>query len=63
MQERSARRPFSFGLVVDLLAVIVGAILYMTTQQKKAAVVMVGVGAATAILTLVVLILAVNSGM
>jgi hypothetical protein len=55
--------PLSFGLLVGLLAVVVGAILYVTTRQKKVAVVVIGVGATVALLTLAVLVLAVNSGM
>ena len=48
---------------VTALAVVVGAVLYVGTRQKKAAVVVVGVGAAVALLTLGVVALAVNSGM
>jgi hypothetical protein len=55
--------PFSFGLLVGLLAVVVGAILYVATRQKKVAMVVVGVGVAVTLLTLAVLVLAVNSGM
>lgn len=55
--------PFSFGLLAGLLAVVCGVVLYGATQQKKAAVVMISVGAAVALLTLVVLVLAVNSKM
>jgi hypothetical protein len=55
--------PFSFGLLAGLLAVVCGGVLYGATRQKKAAVMMMGVGAAVALLTLVVLVLAVNSRM
>ena len=55
--------PLSFGILVGLLAVVVGAAPYVGTGQKKAAVVIVGVGAAVALLTLGIMALAVNSGM
>jgi hypothetical protein len=55
--------PFSFGILVGLLAVVVGAFLYVWTRQKKAAVILFGVGAAVALLTFGVVLLAVNSGM
>ena len=55
--------PLSSGILVGLLAVVVGAALYAGTRQKKAAVVVVGVGLAVALLTLGVVALAVNSGM
>ena len=55
--------PLSFGVLVGLLTVVVGAILYMATPQKKAALAVVCVGAVVALFTLAVLVLAVNSGM
>ena len=55
--------PLSFGLLVGLLAVVVGAILYGITRQKKVAMVVVCIGATVALLTIAALVLAVNSGM
>lgn len=55
--------PFSFGIVIGFLTILVGVVLYVTTQKKKAAIMMVGIGAVMAFLTLVVVVLAVNSGM
>jgi len=55
--------PLSFGLLVGLLAVVIGVVLYAVTGQKKAAVALVGVGAAVALLTLAALVLAVGSRM
>jgi len=55
--------PLSFGLIVGLLVVVVGVILSLATQQKKIAMVVIGVGATMALLTLAALVLAVNSRM
>lgn len=55
--------PFSFGILIGVLVVVVGAVLYFGTRQKLAALVVVGVGACMALMTLGVVALAVNSGM
>ena len=55
--------PLSFGILIGLLTIGVGAALYVGTRQKRAAMVVIGVGAAVALLTLGVVVLAVNSGM
>jgi hypothetical protein len=55
--------PLSIGILFGLLAVMAGAALYVGTRHKKAAVVVIGLGAAVALLTLGVVVLAVNSGM
>ena len=53
----------SAGILIGLLAVIIGAALYRGTQQKKAALVVMVVGAMLALLTVGLIVLAVNSGM
>ena len=55
--------PFSLGILVGLLAVAVGAGLYVGTRQKKVAVVVIIAGIVVALLTLAVIVLAVNSRM
>lgn len=55
--------PLSSGLLVGVLTVVVGTILFVAKRQKKAAVLVVGVGAAMALVTLAILVLAVNSRM
>ncbi len=55
--------PLSFGILIGLLTIGVGAAVYMGTRQKKAALIVMGVGAAVALLTIGVVVLAVNSDM
>ena len=55
--------PLSFGILIGVLAVVVGAALYIGTRRKKTAMVVVGIGAGVALLTLGVMALVVNSGM
>ena len=55
--------PLSFGILIGVLIVVVGAALYLGTRRKKTAMVVAGIGAGVALLTLGVVVLAVNSGM
>ena len=55
--------PVSFGIPLGLVIVVVGAILFFATRYKKTAKVVMGVGAAITILTLLVIVLALNSQM
>ena len=55
--------PFSCGLPLGLIVLVAGAILLLTTKHKTAAKVILGIGAAVALFTLAVIILAVNSDM
>ena len=55
--------PLSAGILVGLVAIVVGAALYIGTGQKKMAMAFIGVGAAVALVTVGVVVLAVNSGM
>jgi hypothetical protein len=61
--ERSAEVPLSSGIFVGLLAVVVGAVLYVAMRRKTAAVVVIGIGVTVALLTLGLVALAVHSGM
>ena len=55
--------PFSLALPLGLVIALVGAILFFVTKYKRAAKVMIGLGAAVAILTFILILLAVNSRM
>ncbi len=55
--------PLSFGIPLGLVIVVVGAILFFATRYKKTAKVVMGVGAAITVLTLLVIVVALNSQM
>ena len=55
--------PLSFGLPLGLSVLVVGAIMLFATKYKTAARVILGIGAAVTLLTLIVILLAVNSNM
>jgi hypothetical protein len=55
--------PLSSGILIGLFVALVGGVLYLATQHKKAAFVVIGLGAGVTLLTLVAVALAVNSGM
>ena len=55
--------PLSSGILIGVLAVVVGVALYVATLQKKTAIIVIGFGAGVALLTLGVVALAVKSGM
>ena len=55
--------PLTFGILVGVVAVIVGLAMYFGTPQKKAAVVIMYFGLGVTLLTLGVVGLVINSGM
>ena len=55
--------PLSFGLPLGMIILVAGAIMLLATKHKTAAKVILGIGAAVALLTLIVILLAVNSNM
>jgi hypothetical protein len=55
--------PLSFGIPLGLVIVVAGAILFFATRYKKTAKVVMGVGVAVTVLTLLVIVLALNSQM
>jgi len=61
--ERNITMPLSFGIPLGLTMVLVGVILFFTTSRKKLAKVIPGIGIAITRVTLVLIVLAVNSSM
>jgi hypothetical protein len=55
--------PLSFGIPISFMVVIVGAILFFATRYKKTAKVVIGVGLVIAVLTFILIVLALNSQM
>ena len=55
--------PLTSGILIGIVAVAVGVAMYFGTSQKKAAMVLVWFGLGVALLTIGVVMLAVNSGM
>ncbi len=55
--------PLSFGIPLGLTIVVVGVILFFATRYKKIAKVVLGIGVAVTFLTLILVVLAVNSQM
>jgi len=55
--------PLSSGILLGLVVVVVGAILFFATNYKKMAKVVIGIGAVVTLLTLILIVLAVNSPM
>ena len=55
--------PLSFGIPLGLIIVVVGAILLFATSYRKIALVVLGIGIAITLLTLILIVLAVNSQM
>jgi len=55
--------PFSFGIPLGFMVIVIGAILFFTTRYKKTAKVVMGVGLVISILTFILLMLALNSQM
>jgi hypothetical protein len=61
--ERNIIMPLSFGIPLGLTIVVAGAILFFATNYKKIAKAVLGIGAAFILLTLILIVLAVNSQM
>ena len=55
--------PLTAGILVGLAAFVVGVAMYFGTPQKNAAIIVICFGLGVALLTLGVVMLAVNSGM
>ncbi len=55
--------PFSFAVPLGLIIMIIGAILFFATNHRKAAKMVLGIGAVVTLFTLAVIVLAVNSQM
>lgn len=55
--------PLSFGILLGLIIVVTGAILFFATNYKKTAKVVLGIGVVVTLLTLLLIVLAVNSQM
>ena len=55
--------PISAGVLIGLALVVVGTILLVATERKKAGKIVLGFGAAITALTVLVIVLAVNSSM
>jgi hypothetical protein len=55
--------PLSFGIPIGFLLFLIGAGVFLVTRWKRAALVLIGIGAAIITLTLLLIVLAVNSGM
>lgn len=55
--------PLSFGIPLGLVIALIGAILFFATRYKEIAKLLLGSGLAVALLTLVLIVLVVNSGM
>ncbi len=55
--------PLTFGIPLGVIIVVVGAILFFATKQKKIAKVVLGIGVAVTILSFFLIVLAVNSSM
>ncbi len=54
--------PFSFGIPLGFMVIVIGAPLF-TTRYKKTAMVVMGVGLVISILTFILIMLALNSQM
>jgi hypothetical protein len=55
--------PLTFGIPLGLTIVVAGAILFFATNHKKIAKVVLGIGVVVTLLTLLLIVLAVNSQM
>ena len=55
--------PLTSGILSGIVAVFVGVAMYLGTQQKKMAAIMICLGLGVALLTIGIVALAVNSGM
>lgn len=55
--------PLSFGVPFGLVIVVMSIILFFATKQKKMAKIMLGVGMTVTLMTLILIVLAVNSQM
>jgi hypothetical protein len=55
--------PVSFGIPLGIVILLVGVILFFSTNYKRAARLVIGAGAVIAVLTVVLILLAVNSQM
>ena len=55
--------PLSFGIPLGVTIAVAGAILLFATNNKKTAKVVLGIGVAVTLLTLILIVLAVNSQM
>ena len=61
--ERGAELPLTAGILIGLAAFVAGVAMYFGTPQKKAAIIVICFGLGVVLLTLGVVMLAVNSGM
>ena len=61
--ERSEEMPLSFGIPLGILVILVGAVLLFATNTKRLAKITIGIGVVITLLTLTLIILAVNSPM
>jgi len=55
--------PLSFGILFGLLITFVGVTLYFATRYKKLAKILIGIGAVISLITVGIIVLAMNSSM
>jgi len=55
--------PLSFGVLLGMTIILIGAVLFFATNKKRIAKMTMSIGAVIALLTLALIILAVNSSM
>ena len=55
--------PLSFGVPLGLTIAVVGAILIFTTKHKKISWLVLGIGLTITLMTLILIVLAINSDM
>ena len=55
--------PLSFGIPLGMIGIVVGAILFLATKYKKIAIIVMSAGGVVAVITIILVMLAVSSGM
>ncbi len=55
--------PLSFGIPLGLVIAVVGTVMFRATTYRRVSLVMIGLGATVVLGTLVMIAMAVNSGM
>ena len=55
--------PLSFGIPLGVIMIVAGAIVFFATRYKKIAKVVLGIGVAITLLTLILIVLVLNSQM
>ena len=55
--------PLTFGIPLGLVIVVVGAILFFATRYKTLAKLVIGFGLAASVMTVILVVLVVNSNM